>query len=48
MKKLIAIIAGAATLGFASAYAAAPGAVTQAIESCCSILAGCCSGGSCC
>jgi hypothetical protein len=48
MKRLIAYLAGAAALGVTGAYAAAPDAVTKAVEACCTVLAACCSGGGCC
>lgn len=48
MKKLITYLAGVAALGFTGAYAAAPDAVTKAVEACCAVLASCCSGGACC
>ncbi len=48
MKRLITYIAGVAALGVTSAYAAAPDAVTKAVEACCAVLSGCCAGGGCC
>lgn len=48
MRKMLGYIAGAATLGFASAYAAAPEAIAKAAEACCAVLASCCVGAGCC
>jgi hypothetical protein len=48
MKRLITYIAGVAALGVTGAYAAAPDAVTKAVEACCAVLASCCAGGGCC
>ena len=48
MKRLITYIAGLAVLGVTGAYAAAPDAVTKAVEACCAVLASCCAGGACC
>ncbi len=48
MTRLITSIAGVAALGLTGAYAAAPDAVTKAVEACCAVLASCCSGGACC
>jgi hypothetical protein len=48
MKRLISCLAAAAALGFGAAYAAAPDAVTRALEACCAVAAGCCPGGGCC
>lgn len=47
MKRVISIIAGFATVGLSSAFAASPELVAKA-AACCDFLAACCSGGACC
>lgn len=47
MKRIASIIAGLATLGVASAFAASPDLAAKA-AACCDFLAACCNGGGCC
>jgi hypothetical protein len=47
MKRFVSILAGFATLGVASAFAASPELATTA-AACCEFLAACCNGGACC
>ncbi|MEK7266776.1 MAG: hypothetical protein AAB227_11835 [Pseudomonadota bacterium] len=47
MKRVISILAGFATLGFAGAYAASPDLAGK-LAACCDFAAACCAGGACC
>lgn len=47
MKRAFAFIAGVATLGLATAFAATPELAAKA-AACCDFLAACCNGGGCC
>lgn len=47
MKRMISILAGFASLGLASAYAASPDLAAR-LAACCDFAAACCAGGACC
>lgn len=47
MKRTFSILAGIATLGFASAFAASPD-LAATLAACCDFAAACCNGGPCC
>ncbi len=47
MKRVISILAGLATLGLATAFAASPDLAAKA-AACCDAIAACCNGGACC
>lgn len=47
MKRALSILAGLATLGFASAFAASPELAAK-VAACCDFAAACCNGGACC